>query len=260
MDNTWIKDLIVSQLTDYSCFKKGWVENFHPLKLVFPKERTIHAKLHSIMTSFGTQTWEPLLKEVAIKLGGFKLKNESEFNNNAPLMIPNEIQILMDQRISEKENSPTTTFHSSWYNEVKPLAKSYPANNFGKLNSDIFNGIDVWLEKDGEEYILESKTVQPNSSIGKTINKKMYQWYTLRALMSNPPQRLNCWLCFPFNPYNKEFYKVVNKKISPLVKSVEVKSEDEIWRFFSDNKIGWEDIRLQIEAAGKELINTTNFF
>ena len=159
MDNTWIKDLIVSQLTDYSCFKKGWVENFHPLKLVFPKERTIHAKLHSIMTSFGTQTWEPLLKEVAIKLGGFKLKNEFEFNNNAPMMIPKQIQILMDQRINEKENSPKTTFHSSWYNEVKPLAKSYPATNFGKLNSAIFNGIDVWLEKDGEEYILESKTV-----------------------------------------------------------------------------------------------------
>lgn len=78
--------------------------------------------------------------------------------------------------------------------------------------------------------------------------------------MPNPPLRLNCWLCFPFNPYKKDFYKVVNKKISPLVKSLEVKSEDEIWRFFSNDKIGWDDIRLQIEAAGKEINNTANFF
>jgi hypothetical protein len=259
MDNTWIKDLIIEQLTDNNCFKEGWEEKFHPLKLIFPEERTIHAKIHSIMTSFGTQTWEPLIKNIATKIGGFTVKNESDFNNNAPVLIPKGIQTIMDQRRQQKGENPQFK-HSEWYKEVVGLAKKYPAKDFGKLNSDIFNGIDVWLEKDGSEYIIESKTVQPNSGIGKSINNKMFQWYTLRALMPDPPKDLNCWLCFPFNPYNKPFYDVNITKVSPLIPTIETKCEDEIWRFISANKIGWDDILEQIKSAGEELKNKPNFF
>ena len=139
------------------------------------------------------------------------------------------------------------------------MAKRYPATDFGKLNSDIYNGIDVWLEKDGSEYIIESKTVQPNSTIGKSMNTKMFQWYTLRALMPDPPKNLNCWLCFPFNPENKPFYDVNNTKISPLIPRIESKCEDEIWRFISADKIGWSDILEQIKSAGEELKDMPNF-
>jgi len=259
MDNSWIKDLIIEQLTDYSCFKEGWEEKFHPLKLIFPKERTIHAKIHSIMTSFGTQTWEPLIKNIATKVGGFTLKNESYFNNNAPVLLPEEIQTTMDKRIQHKGENPQFE-HSEWYKEVVTLAKKHPAKDFAKLNSDIFNGIDVWLEKDGIEYIIESKTVQPNSTIGKSINIKMFQWYALRALMPDPPEELNCWLCFPFNPYKEPFYKVKKTPISPLLPSVETKCEDEIWHFISSGKICWDDILEQIISAGKELTSMPNFF
>ena len=170
-----------------------------------------------------------------------------------------EIQTIMDQRRQQKGENPQFK-HSEWYKEVVGLAKKYPAKDFGKLNSDIFNGIDVWLEKDGSEYIIESKTVQPNSGIGKSINNKMFQWYTLRALMPDPPKDLNCWLCFPFNPYNKPFYDVNITKVSPLIPTIETKCEDEIWRFISANKIGWDDILEQIKSAGEELKNKPNFF
>ena len=259
MDNTWIKDLIIRQLTDYNCFKEEWEEKFHPLKLIFPEERTIHAKIHSIMTSFGTQTWEPLIKNIAMKVGGFTVKNESDFNNNAPVLIPKEIQTIMDERIQYKGENPEFK-HSEWYGEVLSLAKEYPAKDFGKLNSDIYNGIDVWLEKDGSEYIIESKTVQPNSGIGKSINIKMYQWYTFRALMPDPPEELNCWLCFPFNPYKKPFYNLKKTTISPLLPSIETKCEDEIWHFISTGKICWNDILEQIKSAGEELKDMPNFF
>jgi hypothetical protein len=203
------------------------VKTVHFLDELFPRERRIRSLIGGLETSLGTQLWEPLANAFA-KHNGFTIKDVKVFNSRVPIL-PKEVVNLIATWMQKKDANPKLT-HISFVNELKEVLtkEQYKELNYQQIPKG--EGIDIWISKNGVEYIYDIKTNQINAGGGPKFNHNILNWYAYRLLM-DPSVNIKCQLAFPFNPHKTDFWAKEGGKIAPLIPKIEAVVGDEFWDF-----------------------------
>lgn len=224
------------------------VKHTHVLDHIFPKERRIRSLIGGLETSLGTQLWEPLAKEFA-KKNNFILKDEKKFNSSVPL-IPEKLRNFISEWVERKNKDPNGVSHEKYVIELK---KHIDSNKYSNLESSKIakgEGVDLWIEKDNIEYFYDIKTNQINAGGGPKLNRSLMNWYAYR-LLQDSNKLCYCKIAFPFNPYKEDFWKMVSKKVSPLIPSQEAVVQNEFWDFILGRENTFDSIIETFKKLGE---------
>ena len=163
-----IKHTVSKSIESFFLNKKVTVS--HPLDLIFPKERRIRSLIGGLETSLGTKVWEPLAKMFA-QNNGFEVLDEKELNASV-LRIPEDVMHKLSDFENKKLNNPALP-HSLYKKEIADFIsmKNIKPNERRKMPKG--EGVDVWLKKDGQELLIDIKTVQLNAGGGPKFNKNL---------------------------------------------------------------------------------------
>ncbi|MCT8985286.1 TdeIII family type II restriction endonuclease [Shewanella phaeophyticola] len=196
--------------------------------MIFPKERRIRSLIGGLETSLGTRVWEPLAKAFANN-NGFSVKDEKIFNSKVPV-IPEMLRHFIDNLRAAKQANPLIT-HQEQLEEMREfiIANNIKPTEYKKIPKG--EGIDIWLEKAGVEYIYDIKTTQINAGSESKFSSNFMNWYAYRLLVNNA-LKIECRLAFPFNPHKgKNFWAKEGGKSIPLLPSIEAVVGNEFWDF-----------------------------
>ena len=225
------------------------VKTTHPLDLIFPKERRIRSLIGGLETSLGTRVWEPLAKMFA-KNNGFEVLNEKELNVAVP-KIPEKVMHKLSDFDNKKLNDPSLK-HSDYKKEITAFIKENNIQSTEKIKMPKGEGVDIWIRKGDEEFLIDIKTVQLNAGSGSKFNRNLLKWYTFRALDSKKGVDSKCMLAFPFNPHKKDYWQKEGGKVSPLIFSEEALVGNEFWDLLSGEKNTIELIFEVFREMGEE--------
>lgn len=229
-------------------FKGKEVKVEHVLDLIFPKERRIRSLIGGLETSLGTRVWEPLAKAFA-KHNEFTVLDEKILNGRVPV-IPEPLRHLIDDLKDSKRANPTIT-HSSQVEEMRAFIKNNQIHPYQYQNIPKGEGVDIWVSKNGIEYLYDIKTTQINAGSGPKFSANFMNWYAYR-LLDDANINLECKLAFPFNPHKgKDFWAKERGKSSPLIPSIEAIVGNEFW----DPLLGQQNTVELIFEAFEELGN-----
>ncbi|MEO1286476.1 MAG: TdeIII family type II restriction endonuclease, partial [Chloroflexota bacterium] len=133
------------------------------LDRLFPVERRIRSIIGGLETSLGTKFWEKLARYVA-KSSDFELREPNEFLK--PISMPDNInKLIQDWRA--KRLVPNSQIGTQKYvSELRNISQNVDKPNIEFTSISGGDGIDLWLVKDGKEYIFDLKTVQVNAGNG----------------------------------------------------------------------------------------------
>ena len=242
-----IKHTVSKSIESFFLNKKVTVS--HPLDLIFPKERRIRSLIGGLETSLGTKVWEPLAKMFA-KNNGFEVLDEKELNASV-LRIPEDVMHKLSDFENKKLNNPALP-HSLYKKEIADFIsmKNIKPNERRRMPKG--EGVDVWLKKDGQELLIDIKTVQLNAGGGPKFNKNLLKWYTFRALELSEHANTRCMLAFPFNPHKKDYWKKEGGKVLPLIFSEEALVGNEFWDLLSGETNTLELILDAFREMGEE--------
>ncbi|WP_394867507.1 TdeIII family type II restriction endonuclease [Paraclostridium bifermentans] len=227
-----IKNIIKNGITQYLESKRNNNINYHVLQEIFPLERRVRSIIGGLETSFGTKVWEPLAKNLARK-NGFEIYNEKKFKK--PKEVPKEIETLINEWASKRENDLKQELSLDKYIEelrkiVKNLKIDYTNIEYKNLTSG--QGIDLWMEKDGIEYITDIKTTQLNAGDGKKFNRHILKWYAYR-IFQDPNVQIKAFISIPFNPYKSSWKKGDAGRSKPLIFGEDIITDKDFWTIIS---------------------------
>jgi hypothetical protein len=225
-----IEDLVYKtikeSITDF--FKDKKVTVIHVLDSIFPRERRIRSLIGGLETSFGTRVWEPLAKAFSEE-GGFEVLDEKKFNTTMPV-IPKEIRHFISDFEDRKSKDMSLT-HDMFYTELTNYIKNMDLSDIKYKKISKGQGVDLWIRKDGIEYLVDIKTTQINAGSGPKFNSNMLNWYAYHAI-SGSQYKVKCLLAFPFNPHEPRDYWIKERgKVQPLIPGVEALVADQFWDF-----------------------------
>lgn len=243
-----IKETVESSIRNF--FEGKTVEVQHVLDKIFPKERRIRSLIGGLETSLGERLWEPLAKAFA-QNNAFEVLDESKFNKE---LIPQDIPEPLLGCLSKWKRSRDAEKNLSldgYIKELRNLIKKTDrsAIKYGKASKG--EGLDIWLKKDGKEFLYDIKTNQINAGSGPKFNENIMKWYLYR-LIHDPTLDISCKIAFPFNPHKGDFWKKEGGKASPLIPSVDAVVGDEFWGSLLGKQNAWQLIEKTFEELGKE--------
>jgi hypothetical protein len=200
-----------------------------------PHERKIRSIVGGLETSLGTTLWEPLVKELG-KNNRFEI-----INKNLEVPVCNKkIESLFDSIRSDRTHSRGRFNAKTSKKAIKELFDNYNPTSWEKAPSG--KGVDIWMKRDGINYLFDSKTVQPNTGNFKDFCEQILTWYYY--FFSKYDEPLEAKILFPYNPNDKldtsdvlSFYK--KHKISPLEYPSESICGSEFWSFICGNENAW---------------------
>tara|TARA_Y100001970_G_C14201275_1_gene841236 strand:- start:959 stop:1762 length:804 start_codon:yes stop_codon:yes gene_type:complete len=230
---------------------KNSTSKFQPLDILMPQERKIRSIVGGLETSLGTTLWEPLIKELG-KSNGFEIISK---NLEAPIC-KKEVESEFDSIRSDRTHKRGKHDSQSAKKAIKKLFEKYQVDDW-KL-APPGKGVDIWMKRDGVNYLFDSKTVQPNKGNFKDFCEQILTWYYY--FYSKYDEPIEAKILFPYNPHDKfdltenlNFYKKHN--ISPLEYPSESICGSEFWNFICDNENAWSCILESFEEIkSKELI------
>ena len=225
-------------------FKNKEVTVTHVLDTIFPKERRIRSLIGGLETSIGTTVWEPMARLFA-EQNDFEILPVESLKESVPV-IPEELSHFI-KSFSDRKEADMTLTHQDYFDELKGFIKENKIEPSKYKKMPKGEGVDVWLKKDGCEYLIDIKTTQINAGGGPKFSNNMLNWYAYRALEGAADVR--CYLAFPFNPHKTDFWNKEKGKVSPLIPSEEAVVGDEFW----DMLLGKEQSTKLIVDAFKEL-------
>jgi len=242
-----VRDTIKNSIQNF--FKDKEVKVEHVLDLIFPKERRIRSLIGGLETSLGTQLWEPLAKVFA-EQGGFSVLDEKHLNLSVPV-IPEDIRNKIAS-FSARKTKDNSLLHSDFFDElVNYIEKeNISVDEYQKMPKG--EGVDIWLKKDGVEYLIDIKTTQLNAGGGPKFNNNLLNWNAYRAL-DGVRSPIKSFIAFPFNPHkNKDFWSKEKGKVSPLIPATEALVGDEFWGVLLGQKNITDMIFSEFRKLGEE--------
>jgi hypothetical protein len=224
-----IEQLVTDSISSY--LNGNLVYSTQVLDYIFPKERRIRAIIGGLETSLGTKLWEQLAKLLASE-NGFEVLDEKIFNTNVP-KLPKKLNHFISDFKERKDLDPTLS-HDEYHVDLINFINN---NNFSDIEYQKKikkgQGVDVWLRKNGIEYLIDIKTVQLNAGAGDKCNSNMLHWYAYNILRKSK-SKTKSLTAFPYNPHlPKDYWRVEKGKISPLIPGNEALVADEFWDFIS---------------------------
>ena len=228
-----VKAIVESSIRNFFTNKK--VEVNHVLDHLFPQERRIRSLVGGLETSMGTKVWEPLAKFFA-QSNDFTVKNHTEYNASVP--VPPKFCRDLISSFKHRKITNSMLRNEEFFKEVKAeiQKRNYVVTERSKPSAQGKGlGLDVWLEKNGIEYLVDIKTNQINTGGGSTFTENQLIWYCWRAL--DGAENVKCLLAFPFNPHTgKDFWAKESSKAHPLIPKVEAVVGNEFWDFLSGSE------------------------
>jgi hypothetical protein len=120
-------------------------------------------------------------------------------------------------------------------------------------------GVDIWLERGGIDYLFDTKTVYPNVGsyskfLGQVVKWKAYFYSRF------PTSKCQANIVFPYNPYGKiDFWSKTMNCGRPLDKNYDALVEDEFWDLLSGHKGTFEIIAESFIEMTRDKVLETEF-
>ena len=226
-------------------FRDKDVKVTHVLDLIFPKERRIRSLIGGLETSLGTTVWEPVAKTLA-KENGFTIFDNGLLRPN-PFLLNEKVGEL--KKLREERSSPISM--QKCVEILRQAAKEIKSETFAYVSPPPGKGIDLYLSKNGKEYVFDIKTNQINQSDGLKLNLQLLEWYAYR-LTQSPNVQIEARIAFPFNPYKGDWWDHNGSRAYPLEKGKDAWVENEFWDFCSGQENTWQEILKVFDELAEE--------
>tara|TARA_Y100000814_G_scaffold286362_1_gene255304 strand:- start:880 stop:1701 length:822 start_codon:yes stop_codon:yes gene_type:complete len=249
-----IKKVIYSAITTY-LDKKGEPETRHViLDRIFPAERRIRSIIGGLETSMGTKVWERLPIEIAGR-NGFTINANSSFTK--PKFIPPRISQFITEANENRKSNPIQFQYDEFVNRLRAESRLIVEREHleycGLASGD---GIDLWIEKNGQEYIFDFKTVQINAGDGNHFAHKMMEWLAYR-LIRDPEVEVQVALVFPYSPFPPftadSWWKEQKGRAEPLQRGKDALVQEEFWNLIGGANNVWPIILDVMDELAEEL-------
>ena len=221
-----VKLVVKSSIVGYVKAKNLKESNFQILDLLIPKERYIRSIVGGLETSVGTTLWQPLAKEVA-KTNGFSVRSmKLEMPDPLPTNIATVIETVLEDRLGGHGQFDGLKTEKAIIDACQRFIRS-PVTSF--VSPPTGEGVDIWLERGGIDYLFDTKTVYPNVGsyskfLGQVVKWKAYFYSRF------PTSKCQANIVFPYNPYGKiDFWSKTMNCGRPLDKNYDALVEDEFW-------------------------------
>jgi len=238
-----IKQMIYTAISNY--FRGRKVKTFHILDYLFPAERRIRSLIGGLEGSLGTTLWEPLAKVLA-ENNKFEIVKEKLLQPE-----PFPLQPVMAKLVHMREKGKPKITTEECITILRNEAKKNYRKDVKYINAPRGLGVDVYLKKNGLEYIFDIKTNQVNQGDGLKLNTQLLKWYAYR-LTKDPDSQIEARIAFPFNPYDKDWWDRNGSRAYPLEKGVDAWVEDEFWDFLSGLEGTWSHIVAIFQELSRE--------
>jgi hypothetical protein len=239
----------VEAITNFATSSLNKKAAFQILDLIMPRERKIRSIVGGLETSMGTTFWEPLAKKLS-KANGFVIHEGTEIVK--PTKSPDSITKVINEVLEDREHQRGGFSAEESKAEIQNACQIYSTNpNTEWENPPRGHGVDIWISKDGVDYLFDTKTVQPNVGSFQRYLKQIIYWYSY-FFARYPNASLNAMIVFPYNPfYPNNFWDRVVANAKPLVPGKEALVENEFWNFCTGYENSFEAIRKALEHVGE---------
>ena len=243
-------DTTVEAISSYAARRLGKEMPFQILDLIMPNERAIRSIVGGLETSLGTTLWEPLATSLA-KKNGFKINDGSAIKMPAPM--PQELKNAVEQIYDERVRQTGTYCALRSKQKIQSACQVFaitPSTKWEKPPSG--SGIDLWISKDGKEYIFDTKTVQPNVGSFVRYLRQILNWYSY-FFAQFPLATLEARIVFPYNPYSPQnFWNNTQNNAKPLIAGQEAWVEDDFWELCTGKTSSYRIIHQALKHVGQE--------
>lgn len=145
--------------------------------------------IHSMATTLGMSIYE----DVSVIIASEKA-NESFRDYGVGGAISKQQKTVISHIVTELRNGNRTAKIDE---EVKEVLKASAENGKFQKSGNI---ADFYMNKDGEEYYFEIKTVKPNIDVFEKSKTKLLEWVARKR------KPIKVYLAFPYNPYHPKPY------------------------------------------------------
>jgi Type II restriction endonuclease, TdeIII len=199
------------------------------LDILFPRERRIRSLIGGLETSMGTTVWEAIAKELAAN-NGFEIIPNKQILMPDPF--PENLKKVYENLLNCRNNGKVL---STPYciDEIRKVCMDINSNGIKFVSPPKGHGVDIYLKKNGVEYVFDMKSAQANVGDFPRYSKQLLFWYACR-FSQDPSVDLRARIAFTFNQTNGNYYKLQKTKIAThLDPAFDIFVENEFWDFCS---------------------------
>ncbi len=225
-----LKQVLTDSIRSFFLKKlRDGVSTSNILDTLFPTERRIRSLIGGLETSMGTTVWEAIAKELAVN-NGFEIIPDKQILMPDPL--PNNLAEVLKDLLNDRRNGRFLST-TDCINEIRKVCKINNTNDLNFVKPSSGHGVDIYLKKNGIEYIFDMKSAQANVGDFRRYSEQLLNWYAHR-LSRDPSVVLEARIAFTFNPFKKSYYEVQKTKIAThLDPGFDIFVENEFWDFCS---------------------------
>ena len=150
--------------------------------------------------------------------------------------MPTTLSNTLNTILIDRENEGGIYDAKKSHAEIKAICQTFIQNPIKQFHSPPSGfGVDIWLEKDGINYVFDSKAVQPNLAGFTRFLRQVLNWYAY--FYSKFPQgEIQARIFFPYNPSKhrgQSFWEGATGHGKPLEPNTEGWVENQLWDFCS---------------------------
>ena len=218
---------------------RGKMDNYNPesdhkpfhTRLIGRDRMALFSFIQSLNTTFGTTIFEKVAEQIAI--GNFdhvelQKKMSGEFSSDAQSKVT---EIMNDLR-----SGKSTPAHKRELEEIRRFCTSGTQIQTKLPNADVF------LVKGGRLFLIDIKTVKPNSGEFEKYKQFMLEWIC-STLYEEPGADVRTIIAMPYNPYYPDPYKRWTMRgMLEIENQSQLMVDDEFWNFLAGGDDVYEDL------------------
>ncbi len=195
--------------------------------------------IHSMATTLGMSIYEDVSVIIASETA-----NEAFRNYGVGGAISKQQKTVISHIVTELRNGGRTAEINK---EVKEVLKASAENGEFQKSGNI---ADFYMNKDGEEYYFEIKTVKPNIDVFEKSKTKLLEWVARRR------KPIKVYLAFPYNPYHPKPYHRFTE-VGMMNPPNDFLVGDEYWDFIGGEKT-FPELLKTFDEVGKDFKEQLN--
>lgn len=227
---------------------RGKLDVYNPEPAVMPfhtrllgRDRlALYSFIHSLNTRFGTSIYEPVAKELA-RSHFDKIELQLKPPTSMTIVTRNKIDEIV-RKLQAGILAPDRDEH---FNELRSVL-----DNNAKRVAVKLTDIDIALQRDRELYLIDIKTVKPNTGDFQKYKRTLLEWMGA-FLEEDQVLEIYPMIAIPYNPYEPEPYERWTMRGMINIQN-ELKVAAEFWDFLGGTG-AYEELLDCFERAGIEL-------
>ena len=196
--------------------------------------------IHSMATTLGMSIYEDVSVIIASETA-----NEAFRNYGVGGAISKQQQTVISHIVTELRNGGRT---AEIKEEVKEVLRASAENGEFQKSGNI---ADFYMNKDGEEFYFEIKTVKPNIDVFEKSKTKLLEWVARRR------KPVKVYLAFPYNPYHPKPYHRFTE-VGMMNPPNDFLVGDEYWDFIGGENT-FPELLKTFDEVGKDFKEQLNY-